>query len=945
MCSPKLVAIIVLTVWVVSGCRSRHSAYNSADQIAQTLIAEKACVVPEGLPCDFSLTPLPESRLAVDGCCPECPLLPQNPIELYAYQLPLRNTVDPNLDSEDEDSGDQVGIPIPLDAWEAIPRSCLDRMYDFKSIRSEAKFTRDDLPEGKSLTLSQSSDPRLSLEEIVDMALLNSRNYQTQKETLYLVALSLSQERFAYVRKFSAGNNGGSAEFGNFRNNGQSEERLNIAGSLQVDRMLATGGDILAQFANNILLTFDGPTGFTADVSSSILIQFVQPLIQVDIQFESLTQAERDLVYAARDFARFRKSFFVGFASDYYDLIASFRQVEINSQNYFSLVRAFKQAEAEYAAGIVPRVQVDQVEQSLLNGRGQLIGTCNSLEQSLDSLKISMGLPTETPINVDLEELNELTRLDQLSVSADSTNRVLKRLSAATVKPDRFELASTAAVLLDRLIDAIELGDESEQGSKKLQDFEQQRANFLMDYARLNADRIGDDLEKQLNSDAPSQPVIFQRATAYCKSLLALTNRQIQVAKLERGESLDEDTDKIGAAYVADPETENSANEDEDTTPDRNNVSRPPLEKGSDVFTPWERDRKKLSVLVDGLDTQLRELIVDEAIERLPELIEQALSLQKQLASLVENLDEKFDIEVSKDAESDLIRIKKNVVKLIATAQEELNAPGLGLKPIDINMDDAMVTAIVLRYELMNQRGILADDWRQIKLAADELQSALSLQASHRIDTPPGDNQPFNFDLDNSATTVGLTFDSALNRFSERNNFRASLINYQQSLRSLKLLEDNVKFSVRNDLRSLSLDREQYLISVASAALAYERVVSTSLEFRLGTGGVSARDFLEAQTAYTNALSDVANQHIQYLVDRTQLFFDLELLFVDGRGFWDDLRNEDVQPEPQFQIPAWGKPVYGNLPDVRYSSTVKQILQPVNDLPVIGDRPVTDERP
>ncbi len=209
-----------------------------------------------------------------------------------------------------------------------------------------------------------------------------------------------------------------------------------------------------------------------------------------------------------------------------------------------------------------------------------------------------------------------------------------------------------------------------------------------------------------------------------------------------------------------------------------------------------------------------------------------------------------------------------------------------------------MITAIVLRYELMNERGGVADDWRGIKLAADELKSVLTLRASHRVDTEPGVNQPFNFDLDNSVTSLGLSFDSPLNRFAQRNSFRGSIITYQRSLRNLKQLEDNIKFSVRNDLRNLTLDREQYLIAVARAALAYERVVSTSLEFRLGTGGVWARDFLEAQTACIDALSDVASRHIDCIVDRTQLFFDLELLMVDDRGFWNDIRNEDLQPMP-----------------------------------------------
>ena len=41
-----------------------------------------------------------------------------------------------------------------------------------------------------------------------------------------------------------------------------------------------------------------------------------------------------------------------------------------------------------------------------------------------------------------------------------------------------------------------------------------------------------------------------------------------------------------------------------------------------------------------------------------------------------------------------------------------------GLPMIEMSIDDAMVTALVQRFELMNQRSYLADDWRGIKLAA-----------------------------------------------------------------------------------------------------------------------------------------------------------------------------------------------------------------------------------
>ena len=79
--------------------------------------------------------------------------------------------------------------------------------------------------------------------------------------------------------------------------------------------------------------------------------------------------------------------------------------------------------------------------------------------------------------------------------------------------------------------------------------------------------------------------------------------------------------------------------------------------------------------------------------------------------------------------------------------------------------------------------------------------------------------------------------------------------------------EDLVKLSVRDQLRNLQLSREQYQIAVASAALAYERVVSTRLELQLGRD-VTARDFLEAQQAYTASLNAVAVEHIGYITDR-----------------------------------------------------------------------------
>ena len=146
------------------------------------------------------------------------------------------------------------------------------------------------------------------------------------------------------------------------------------------------------------------------------------------------------------------------------------------------------------------------------------------------------------------------------------------------------------------------------------------------------------------------------------------------------------------------------------------------------------------------------------------------------------------------------------------------------------------------------------------------------------------------------------------------------------ALRNLIELEDSIKFSIRNDLRNLQVDREQYIIAVASAALASDRRYSTRKQFEENLGGITARDFLEAQQDYTRSLQGVAAAHIGYIINRIDLFIDLELLQVDENGFWNDLYREGSQPVTQAEPPAGAGPAYGTLPGrVHYSKSIRRM--------------------
>jgi hypothetical protein len=137
--------------------------------------------------------------------------------------------------------------------------------------------------------------------------------------------------------------------------------------------------------------------------------------------------------------------------------------------------------------------------------------------------------------------------------------------------------------------------------------------------------------------------------------------------------------------------------------------------------------------------------------------------------------------------------------------------------------------------------------------------------------------------------------------------------------------EDSIKLDIREDLRQLALDRNQYTIAIASAALAYERVISTRLRLQYAVQNVAARDFLESQQAYTNALNAIARQHVNYITDRTELFFDLEAFDVDAWGYWSGV-TEDHGPQVNTDFPGTNTRPYDCLPPkVRYSPVIRQM--------------------
>ena len=196
---------------------------------------------------------------------------------------------------EAEDLADLGGlrvVPLEQRIWESLPASCLTRMLEFPSV--EAEYVRSFNTEALQ-AFPRDESPRLTLPAIMELALINSRQYQTQKEQLYRAALRLSFNRYDYDLLFLPRGNGNVTSFRSERVDGPTTSFLNSGTTVGVRKISRTGADLLSSFANDVLVTFNGQ-GVSTRVGSRLLFTAVQSLLQRDIIFENLTQAERDVV-------------------------------------------------------------------------------------------------------------------------------------------------------------------------------------------------------------------------------------------------------------------------------------------------------------------------------------------------------------------------------------------------------------------------------------------------------------------------------------------------------------------------------------------------------------------------------------------------------------------------------------------------------------------------
>lgn len=322
-------------------------------------------------------------------------------------------------------------------------------------------FTIEKETEFDTLTAKDQSDTGamtghvlvLTLEKALEIAVDNNRDFQKQKEALFIKALDLTERRYEFGFRLDN-------EFGAEWAGKEAGDELTGRGSLGVNRLLKTGTRIAANISSNFVKMLTGERAFS--ITSLLTVSILQPLFEGSAVAltESLTQAERDLVYQIRLFTRLRRSFSVRIASQYFRLLQQQRTLKNEENNYKRVQLAKAETEKRVKLDELPMFERDEAELKELEARNRMIRAKKDYNDQLDRFKIELGITTDMAMVIPETEIEKLDQRGIVPAPVNSEDVIPLALknrldikTAADRVEDYFRKIDVAADALEMKLD------------------------------------------------------------------------------------------------------------------------------------------------------------------------------------------------------------------------------------------------------------------------------------------------------------------------------------------------------------------------------------------------------------------------------------------------------------------------------------------------------------
>ncbi|HEX8875321.1 MAG TPA: TolC family protein [Phycisphaerales bacterium] len=224
-----------------------------------------------------------------------------------------------------------------------------------------------------------------------------AREYLNSEEDYILAVIRLLTEQHRWEPRLF---NDTTFNINNTWNDGSPVPALNVINTLRAQKRLPYGGQVEAQWITGASqdLREQVSAGYTQ--SSTLVLAANIPLLRGagNVAREPLIQAERDLIYQARSFERFRRSFLVSVATDYFQLIQTQAQIA-NQERSLKSLRLFRDGtQARVDAGRIPAFNVSIAENDVLNAQASLASLRETYILQLDRFKVRLGLDVATKV-------------------------------------------------------------------------------------------------------------------------------------------------------------------------------------------------------------------------------------------------------------------------------------------------------------------------------------------------------------------------------------------------------------------------------------------------------------------------------------------------------------------------------------------------------------------
>jgi hypothetical protein len=772
----------------------------------------------------------------------------------------------------------------------------------------------------------------LTLEQVVELGFFNSREFQTEREELYLSALPVTLERFSFAAQpFLFGNIIRQRQGGTSTDPGPTNGWMANT-SAGLTKLFPTGALLLLNFANTTVYNLG--SGLSTTSVSTVSADVVQPLLAGGgwaVALEPLTQAERNLLYGIRDYMRLRQEYFVFFAAGQPTFIPGVQPGVPAISNATTTQPAPFTPSALIPATVANNAAVVQVPP----------GTGGRL----------------FPLGI-----NSVTPQGYLSTIGERGNLVNAYKNIANL--ERF-LRLFRVYLEGGIVNAVQVGQIEQQLLQSVENVLSSQVSYRVSLDQLKQ-QVGLPMSVVIDlDDEPLRPMIniarrfedvtrdFEDATnislsygrmAEAGDLRARLKRLMQTANIIRNTRFAEEFptrwqswEKLAEGMVGQPG---------------------PFERRLESLRA-ERDKLRQKVsptapLSDPDVVRMTQLDVEIELAR----FERALRIyERQPWKNVKNPADQVAMA------NQLFRgVQRGFLNLLEEPfTERLNGIRNGwpdLPPVCVEGVDLMRApedqcleivqrvSLQTRLDLMNVRGQLVDAWRKIRVTANSLLGVLNVDYHLDASSPLGHARPF--DVGGSATNHQLIFNWQLPlvRIVQRNNYRGSLINYQQMRRSLMNQEDTVVFNVRLELRQLRQTAQNYeQVQKRQIELAYLQVDQALQAFsqpqappgpaavpnlvgptapppQVGDPAALTNQLLTTQNSLLRAQNDLYSVWIGFLTTRMNFYRDMGIMPLDSRGVWiDDVARcgctdaplAPNNPGPDAQPPA-GLPGPRSLP-------------------------------